>query len=1173
MLQNVFLVTIALIVGASAEPVAHWSFEPADSEVKFEGKVVFVNGPNQQVSRNLPSGNRAAQFDGKGSFVRLSDSESLRFDQGDPITIEAWIKLDGKTSTTPYIIGKGRLSTDKENQNWALRLMKVGSQYRVSFLFRSHPFGHEPEAFHRWNSDLGIAPGKLWHHVAVRYRFGKPDSVTAFVNGKKSAGTWDLGGETTRPPIVDDAEVWVGSSRGGETGNSWRGALDEVAVHRELLSDEILADRVDFGSSLPAVDWNLVNDNAVRVEVFDDLAEGHSWPERMVEDPASFEVPAMALCDLPPRYVQGGSRERRRATLIRMATYIELCDEPRELLLRAPSLARLFVNGEVITKLESYQMGSHAHQLMRPAVAETPYPRARLGTRDVLVRLPASSGRHEVILEAVVGRESIRFSLGELLVACRKIGDSAWHLVTSPTGEPREFSPTGMEAYRQGQAASFVTLADERRQRLRVDWKQRQADARAYIDALAPIALPDGIMGATAIDHFLAAKINDQPQAVHPGRAILREHCTRCHGSKAKGDLRLNTREAAIAGGETGVAAIVPGSPHTSAIMRRILSRDLDERMPPKGKRLTGKEVDLLEAWITKGAPWNTVTERTHIPPPLDDATFLRRLYLDTVGIFPTTEDIKKFKCDESDDRTERWVKKLIKDHRHADHWTSYWQDVLAENPRLVKGKLNNTGPFRWWIYEALRDKLPFDQFVSELIALQGSPLDGGAAGFKIATENDAPAAAKAHVIATAFLGTEMKCARCHDAPYHQSTQKDLFGLAAMLEGKPLKVPKTSTVPLSFFKRIGDRESKVKMTLEPGTPVEPAWPFGSSVNGQQSSQERLAWELTRPQNHRFTQVIVNRVWQRYFGQGFVEPASDWEGNEPSHPQLLDYLARDFIAHGYDLDRLSILILTSDAYRREAELEPTKERLFEAPLKRRLSAEQLVDSLFAATGVPIYSEELTLDVPGTSSAATFQNLGRPTRAWHFVSLASDRDRPSLTLPRADSIVSVMKAFGWRPDRSEPITVREMETTVLQPGMLANGVFATWITRLSPFSDLTKLAIEADTPHALANELYSRFLSRDPVEAEQTAILALLSEGFESRLARPACNYQKAHYVPEVREVTWSNHLSPEANFYAAETERQVELGPPATAFLNPAWRTRMEDAIWAIINAPEMQYTP
>ncbi|MFT5110352.1 MAG: hypothetical protein ACI9UA_006006, partial [Pseudoalteromonas tetraodonis] len=239
----------------------------------------------------------------------------------------------------------------------------------------------------------------------------------------------------------------------------------------------------------------------------------------------------------------------------------------------------------------------------------------------------------------------------------------------------------------------------------------------------------------------------------------------------------------------------------------------------------------------------------------------------------------------------------------------------------------------------------------------------------------------------------------------------------------------------------------------------------------------------------------------------------------------------------------------------------------------LSAEQLVDSLFAATGVPMYSEELTFDLPGTNTASTFQNLGRPTRAWQFVSLASDRDRPSLTLPYADSIVAVMKAFGWRSDRSEPITERNVEPNVMQPGMLANGVFGTWITRLSPYSDLTRLAVEATSPRQLSDELYLRLLGREPLAAERSALVAMLVEGFDRRLLKSAGEFRKKIYVPAVREVTWSNHLSPEANVYAAEIEKQVEQGPPVTDFIDARWGARMEDAVWAIVNSPEMLFIP
>jgi hypothetical protein len=98
-----------------------------------------------------------------------------------------------------------------------------------------------------------------------------------------------------------------------------------------------------------------------------------------------------------------------------------------------------------------------------------------------------------------------------------------------------------------------------------------------------------------------------------------------------------------------------------------------------------------------------------------------------------------------------------------------YWQDVLAENPNILNPTLNNTGPFRWWLYESLRDNKPMDFFVTELLRMKGSERLGGPAGFATASQNDVPMAAKGTIIGAAFLGVEMKCARCHDAPTAKS--------------------------------------------------------------------------------------------------------------------------------------------------------------------------------------------------------------------------------------------------------------------------------------------------------------------------------------------------------------------------------------------------------------------
>ncbi|MGI9242628.1 MAG: LamG domain-containing protein, partial [Verrucomicrobiales bacterium] len=249
LIAGILLASI-LVSSQGQEAVAIWNFENGLDGLAPVGAVTGVPGPDRRVSGTLPETNRAVRFSGNGDHLRVADSAELRFDHGDEITIECWLRCDSRGANS-YIIGKGRLSTSQENQNWALRLMKVGGSYRVSFLFRSRQDGEQREAFHRWNSDAGISTGPLWHHVAVSYRFGDPGSIKAFVDGEKTGGRWDLGGATTRPPVVDDAEIWIGSSRGGDPGNSWRGAIDSLAIYRAILPDEVLESRVEFGEALP----------------------------------------------------------------------------------------------------------------------------------------------------------------------------------------------------------------------------------------------------------------------------------------------------------------------------------------------------------------------------------------------------------------------------------------------------------------------------------------------------------------------------------------------------------------------------------------------------------------------------------------------------------------------------------------------------------------------------------------------------------------------------------------------------------------------------------------------------------------------------------------------------------------------------------------------------------
>ena len=560
-----------------------------------------------------------------------------------------------------------------------------------------------------------------------------------------------------------------------------------------------------------------------------------------------------------------------------------------------------------------------------------------------------------------------------------------------------------------------------------------------------------------------------------------------------------------------------------------------------------------------------------------DDHAFVRRVYLDALGVTPTKDQVAAFLADQRADKRARLIDDLLQQPGWADNWVGYWQDVLAENPNIVNPTLNNTGPFRWWLYEALLDNKPLDRFATELILMEGSQRYGGTAGFAIATENDAPLAAKAQNLGLAFLAFDMRCARCHDAPNHDFAQEELFNLAAMLHRGSQTLPKTSTIP-------GDDKAlaslMVKVTLKPGQKIAAKWPFEDEFQGELPKQwlanqtdprEELALRITSPQNSRFAKVMVNRLWQRFMGRGIVEPIDDWESAQPTHPELLEWLARELIAQDYDAKHVAQLILNSCAYQRVPTADADRARLIAAPLRRRMTAEQVLDSLLTAAGKELHVEELSVDVDGSRLESSSITLGLPTRAWQFTSMSNERDRPSLSLPGAQTASTLLEAFGWRASRQDPASYREKEPTVLQPAILANGIVAKRIAQISEDSVFVKLALAAETPADFVEAAYRQLLSRPPTAAERTLFVELLNDGFSDRKTG-----QPPGPIPgwPARDgVSWSNHLQTKSNEVRLERQRLFEKGDPPTKQLTLAWRERAEDLVWTLVNSPEFVWIP
>lgn len=1217
-----------LVVSASDKPqVERFDFGTEElGPLILRGDVVRDQaGPRPPEFLNMDADNTAVQFKGRGARFEIKDlgpQSPYKFTNGDAITLEAWIKVESLRPGQPaYIIGKGRtLSPNfgKDNQNWSLRVVGTADgQAALSFLFTSTS-GASVFHWHRWTSDATFPIAAGWHRVAVTYEFGKPESINGWIDGRPTKGKWDVDGPTVDSPVVDDDDVWIGTSLNGSEGNSFIGLIDMVAVHRRRVSDQELAGRFQRkgGPVVVAVEkpempkLGTIADGKVLVQFSEGLPAYNRWPTQ-VEMPAEtyrWMNDIFLLPRVPLRYDDWGIRSDWKAPLLlRMAADVELPQGSQRFLLRARALSRLWVNGVLVAETKPADGSTpNGHEPVTP-LAQPPLPGLRVKDyhhQEVFGTAPLSrNGPSRVVLELVVGGQNQRTETGEVCVAVETEDGKSYSILRAGNMPGLPLTDAAVAPV-LARLESILCALDDTNRRVAAQsrdafWEKRHDIARGWIAQNPPPSPPKA---GHPIDAFIDAKIEaalaSNDAASQDSGAfrkdvlpILREKCFRCHGEKSQGGLKLTSRQAAIRGGDSEIPAIVPNNPDASEMIVRLRTHDASIAMPPSGERLSEAEIAGLEKWIRDGAVWPTALEsqeKLTKTAVIGDEAFLRRIYLDLIGVPPTAAEALSFLTDQTADKRTRLIDRLLADERWADHQMADWLDLLAENPTLINASLNSTGPFRWFLFDALRDEKGLDRMVTELMMMRGDVGRGGSAGFALAGENDSPFAAKGHIVAAAFLGIELQCARCHDSPYHSTTQRDLYSLAAMLSRKTVTVPATSRVPAGFFEKKG-RESLIKVSLKPDEPVAPHWPFAAVtgaadgdhidrlMDDPKDTRERLAALVTSPENRRFARVFVNRIWKRLMGSGFVEPAHDWEGREASHPELLDWLSAGFVAHGYSPKRLMRLIVTSTAYQREATSEnlaalPAKERFFAAPARRRLTAEQIVDSLHTAAGVPMASEELTFVHDGRHLLERRLTLGVPRRAWMFASLNNERDRPSLALPYAQTTVDVLEAFGWNGSRQMPIFERSSEPNLLQPGILANGTLVQSLSRAAWRSELADLAVTVTTPEALVDEIFLRFLCRKPRDAERKAFLPALREGFATRLVPEA-----EQVLPKTPEplplVTWLNHVSPEANSIQIEMEKRVRQGPPADPRLRDEWREIYEDFIWNLINDREFVWIP
>lgn len=460
---------------------------------------------------------------------------------------------------------------------------------------------------------------------------------------------------------------------------------------------------------------------------------------------------------------------------------------------------------------------------------------------------------------------------------------------------------------------------------------------------------------------------------------ILREHCGECHtGDKKKGSFSMNDRASLLAGGESG-KAVLPGNSAKSLLIAAITSKDPDKQMPPKGARLSAEKVKLLRDWIDAGAPWEEgfafkkpayepplkprrptlppvvagrsnpidrildadLAKRKAVPPkPVDDATFARRAHLDIVGMLPEPEALAKFLADKSADKRATLVRSLLAhDTAYAEHWLTFWNDLLRNDYSGTGFITGGRKQITKWLYRALVENRPYDQFARELIAYTPDS-EGFAAGIKWRGDVSAGATTEiqfAQSVGQSFLGINLKCASCHDSFIDRWKLEEAYGLAAIYATGKLELhrcdkPVGKTAQASWlFPELGQVDAKAP---------------------QPERLKQLAALMTHPENGRFTRTIVNRLWHRLMGRGIVHP-TDAMQSEPWNHDLLDFLATHLAENKFDLKKTLELIATSAAYQSHPQIlgKDADEHayVYAGPRAKRLTAEQFVDTVWQITG--------------------------------------------------------------------------------------------------------------------------------------------------------------------------------------------------------------------------------
>jgi hypothetical protein len=464
------------------------------------------------------------------------------------------------------------------------------------------------------------------------------------------------------------------------------------------------------------------------------------------------------------------------------------------------------------------------------------------------------------------------------------------------------------------------------------------------------------------------------------------------------------------------------------------------------------------------------------------DTVFVRRAYLDLLGVLPTANEARAFVADTRKDKRARLVDELLERPEFAEFWALKWADLFRTEEKTIDRK--GVQAFHGWMAQALSENRPVDEFVREIISARGSTYLNPPANYYRALRDPVT---RAEATAQVFLGIRLQCAQCHNHPFDRWSQDDYYDWASVFARVDYKILQNNRrddldkhefngEQVVFLKREGNVTN-----ARNGKPASPRFLGAADTlpKGNDPLHELAEWVTANPL---FAKSQVNRVWFHLMGRGLVDPIDDFRPTNPAtHPELLEQMSSDFAAREFDLRWLIRLVMNSRTYQLSSEPNDTNaadEINYSRVLPRRLTAEQLMDAQHGAMAVP----------------AKFNGYPVGMRAGQLPGVEAVRLREK----RRSSSDTFLTLFGKPMRLLSCECERSGETTMNQAFNLISGPEVNELLS-APDNRIQGLMAAGKSDREIVAELYWWALSRPPEQAESLEMTAHVEKAENRRKA--------------------------------------------------------------------------